>query len=76
MGNESSQPTEYGNSIENNISISWKQVELENPFPGRDGHCTCAPIRGGKMYVFGGVVPTENDGHRESNELLVFDAGA
>lgn len=71
MGNESSQNVVYGDSIENNIQVSWTKAQFENPFPTREGQCCCS--HGKYLYVFGGVL--HGDELVESNELLTFDVG-
>ncbi|KAJ8304073.1 hypothetical protein KUTeg_017656 [Tegillarca granosa] len=69
MGNESSQNVVYGDSIENDIQVSWSKVQFENPFPTREGQCCCS--LGKHLYIFGGVL--HGDELVESNELLTFD---
>ena len=72
MGNDSSQPLKYGQRLDNDITVNWKKVTRENPFPPRESHCSCSISN--KLYVFGGVVA---DGGEpiESNDLLVYDLG-
>ncbi len=73
MGNDSSQPLKYGERLDNDITVNWKKIQSENPFPPREAHCSCAV--GNKLYVFGGVVQTADDDAVESNELLIYDVG-
>ncbi|KAH3781796.1 kelch domain-containing protein 1-like isoform X2 [Dreissena polymorpha] len=57
-------------SIPSDIALTWKRAK-DCPFPKREGQCGCSV--GNKMYLFGGVVQTE-DGDLESNDLLCYDA--
>ena len=71
MGNDCSQSLVYGESIDNDISVSWKKV-TDSPWPLREGQCACSI--GSKIYIFGGVL-IDSEAPVESNDLLVFDAG-
>lgn len=57
--------------IENDISVEWS-VAADNPFTPREGQCCC--VCGSKLYVFGGVLQTNDGEMTETNELLNFDA--
>ena len=71
MGNETSQQTQGGTEIPNDMHISW--TKSTNDLPARDGHCACGVAD--RMYVFGGVVATADGGFDESNDMLMFDSG-
>lgn len=70
MGNETSQNTSYGDSIDNDIVIRSKKVSSE--FPAREGQICC--VSGTKVYAFGGV-SQHGEELRESNDLTVFETG-
>ena len=73
MGNDASHQIKYGEPLENDIEVTWTKNGSNCPFPPRDGHVACNV--GNKMFVFGGVVRTDDGQNLESNELLVFDLG-
>jgi len=74
MGNETSlQSMSYGEKLDNDVVVNWKKIQCNNPFPGRDGHCSCAVKN--DLYVFGGVLQTDDSECVESNELLIFNTG-
>ncbi|XP_046358881.2 rab9 effector protein with kelch motifs-like [Haliotis rufescens] len=68
MGNETSQNTSYGDSIDNDIVIRSKKVSSE--FPAREGQICC--VSGTRVYAFGGV-SQHGEELRESNDLTVFE---
>ena len=72
MGNEGSHD-KLGESLDNNIKVSWKQLSEGSSLSTRDGHCACSV--GNKCFVFGGVVQTEDGRSEECNKMLVFDIG-
>ena len=74
MGNETSQQSmSYGEKLENDVIVNWERLKCDNPFPGRDGHCSCAVKN--DLYVFGGVLQSDGSECVESNELLIFNTG-
>ena len=73
MGNEGSQPIKYGETLENDVKVTWKQISAEKSPSGRDGHCACSI--GNKCFVFGGVELTDDGTAQESNKMLVFALG-
>ena len=73
MGNDSSQPLKYGERLDNDITVKWKKVACENPFPPRESHCSCSIDR--KLYVFGCVKQGDDGEPVELNDLLVYDLG-
>ena len=74
MGNEASQQSlSYGEKLENDVIVNWERLKCDNPFPGRDGHCSCAVKN--DLYVFGGVLQSDDSECVESNELLIFNTG-
>ena len=89
MGNESSQQsTVYGGKIDNDICITWNEVNnsVNGSFAGREGHCACAGYSAKSkpeiespnlLYVFGGVIKNETgeSDDIESNELLTYNTG-
>ena len=70
MGNEASTQGQ-GKKIPNNIELKWIKAN-KCPFVPREGQAACA--HGKKMYIFGGVVFNQDEGHdNETNELIVYD---
>ena len=73
MGNETSQPVAYGDRLDNDVSVTWKKLDQDCPYPAREGHCAAAI--GNTVYVFGGVIQAADDVNTETNELLCFNLG-
>ena len=72
MGNDQSQASSSGESLQNNVTVTWKKG-ADCIFPLREGQCACC--LGNKMYLFGGVIQGHPEELQESNELLCYDVG-
>ncbi|CAH1796061.1 unnamed protein product [Owenia fusiformis] len=71
MGNEQSQGIKYGARLDNDVQLTWSQLESKNQFAPRDGHVSCDV--NGSLYVFGGVERTADGDNLESQSLLKLD---
>lgn len=73
MGNQNSQTLSSSTKIDNNITLKINKAKHGFPFPAREGCVACGVD--GKVYIFGGVIQTDGQEPKETNELFVFDIG-
>ena len=59
--------------VDNDIVVNIRKAQTEFPFPPREGCVACG--LGNKVYVFGGVIQSDDAEPQESNDLLVFNIG-
>lgn len=69
METKSSSSQAMGDRLNTDVVVTWKRGS-DVGFPVREGQCSCSC--GDRMFVFGGVVQSE-EALKESNELLCFN---
>lgn len=72
MGNQSSQNISYAESLENNVTVNWKKIDVKNVYQAREGQCCCGHDK--TMYIFGGVLQSDAE-PEETNDLIAFNLG-
>ncbi|XP_014788070.1 kelch domain-containing protein 1 [Octopus bimaculoides] len=70
MGNNVSLSNE-GSPVENDLSVTWKQVKTSNTLDACEGQSFCS--LGNKLYVYGGVIQKGDGDITTTNTLQCFD---
>ena len=73
MGNEGSLPVKFGEPLENDTKVTWKGLNKNPKFSGREGHSACSIDT--NLYIFGGIT-SSNGELNDTDELFIFDSGS
>lgn len=59
--------------LENDVVVNIRKAKTDFPFAPREGCVACG--LGNRVYVFGGVIQSDNAEPQETNDLLLFNLG-